>query len=834
MRFTIERLRTLVLVAGVLLVIAIGVFLGTAKFRNRFNKRDLPHALGHGIQEEANGFVYTHDVRGHTLYRIRASKQIQLKKDGKVFLQLHDVSIELFAEDGSRVDRIEGGEFEYNPAVGIAKAAGPVEITLMRPTVAPAIAPKAAAGKALGSKQVPEKLASAAQTAASGEVHVKTSGLIFNRDSGEASTPEKVEFSLMQGQGSAVGAKYDAHDGVLVLDRDVELSVHPANKGTSAGTTGTDGGAQPLKLFAHHAEFRRDEQACVLSAATVRYGNNASSAETAKIYFRDDGSAERLDAAGGFSVTTLTGGRLAAPKATLAFDERNEPLSGRLDGGVSIDSDSNGRKMHGSAPSMVLAFAGKGLLRNAHLERGVEIASEEMSSGQSAVRTHRDWASPVLDIAFKNSGKGKVEPASMHGTGGVVVTASTQHGSGAAAPEKLSADEVMGQFGAHGALTAITGRGHTSITQMTAAGVQQSTSGDVLVAHLGGAQSSSGKNAAQGGLQIESATVDGHVVLVQQAPPKGGVAQSAVRASAAHADYGSGGQWLHLTGNPWVTDGGLELAADKLNVSQQSGDAQAQGNVKATWTGDAKKGPGAASAKTGSASAGFGAQGPVHVVAQDAELKRSSGAATFRGNVRLWQEGNSIAAPEVVLDRTKQMLTAETTSAKTPVQVVLVSATAAIPGQKQKQDGPSVISVRGGDLKYSGADRKAIMRAGAAGKVVASTADANTTSHELELVLSPAGNHAEKAPGAGQVDRMTSRGDVVVSSAGRRGIGEQLVYSNDTGNFVLTGTAGAPPKLIDPAHGTVTGQALIFNSRNDSVRVEGEGQKTTTMTTSPK
>jgi lipopolysaccharide export system protein LptA len=242
-RFTIERLRTLVLVAGVLLVIALGLFLGVGKFRNRFNKRDIPHALGLGIQEEANGFVYTHDVRGHTLYRIRASKQLQLKKDGKIFLQLHDVSIELFAEDGSRVDRIEGGEFEYNPGVGIAKAMGPVEITLMKPSVAPAIAPKASAGKAIGSKQMPEKLASAAQTASSGEIHVKTSGLIFNRESGEASTEAKVEFSLAQGNGSAIGAKYDAHDGVLVLNRDVELSMRR--------------GSVPLKMFARHAEMIR-------------------------------------------------------------------------------------------------------------------------------------------------------------------------------------------------------------------------------------------------------------------------------------------------------------------------------------------------------------------------------------------------------------------------------------------------------------------------------------------------------------------------------------------------------------------------------------------------
>ena len=94
----------------------------------------------------------THEVRGHILYKIHASKQIQLKRDGKVFLQLHEVNIELYAEDGSRVDRIAGDEFEYDPNSGIARAVGPVEITLMKPTMAPAIAPKATADQGAGPK----------------------------------------------------------------------------------------------------------------------------------------------------------------------------------------------------------------------------------------------------------------------------------------------------------------------------------------------------------------------------------------------------------------------------------------------------------------------------------------------------------------------------------------------------------------------------------------------------------------------------------------------------------------------------------------------------------
>jgi hypothetical protein len=40
--------------------------------------------------------------------------------------------------------------------------------------------------------------------------------------------------------------------------------------------------------------------------------------------------------------------------------------------------------------------------------------------------------------------------------------------------------------------------------------------------------------------------------------------------------------------------------------------------------------------------------------------------------------------------------------------------------------------------------------------------------------------------------------------------------------------------MTDPARGTVTGSSLIFNSRDDSVNVEGDGRQTSTETTMPK
>jgi lipopolysaccharide export system protein LptA len=104
----------------------------------------------------------------------------------------------------------------------------------------------------------------------------------------------------------------------------------------------------------------------------------------------------------------------------------------------------------------------------------------------------------------------------------------------------------------------------------------------------------------------------------------------------------------------------------------------------------------------------------------------------------------------------------------------------------------------------------------------------------VEVLLMPPGNHAGKDGGEAQVDSMTARGHVTLTSRERRGTGEKLVYSSQSGEYVLTGTAAAPPRMSDPTRGTVTGEALIFHSRDDSVSIEGGGRKTTTETTAPK
>ncbi|HEU5350514.1 MAG TPA: LptA/OstA family protein [Terracidiphilus sp.] len=815
MRLTIERLRTMVLAAGILLVGALVVFLAIGKGRNPLSTKDLPQKLGVNIQQDFSGVTYTQARGGHTLFRIHASKVVQLKAGNAL---LHDVEIELYGEDGTRVDRIAGNEFEYDNHAGIARANGPVEITLMRPGMAPAIAPRAKTGAAKSADGKTATLSAAAQRAAQESIHVETSGLVFDRDSGVARTDKRVEFRMAQASGSAVGAVFDSDNGQMTLGGDVVLN--------------TERGGTPVRLTARHAEFDRDAKVCRLRGADALLKGGEIRTEEATIDFRPDGSAEKLRAANGIVLTTGTGGRLAAPRGVLDFGAHNQPRTGHLEGGVTFASNAHGRTVQGSSPVMNLGFGADGVLRSAHMEQGVRIESEEQSQTRKGwVRTRRKWTSPAADIAFRAAGSGQVQLASIHGTGGVTMKGESRSQAGASMPSMMKADEVTASFGRDSALTGVDGIGHAEIDETAANGTLQTTHGDRLTAEFVTAKNA-GTHARRGGpAQIETATVVGHVMLAEQPAAKpGATRQAPMQATADRAVYEGSGEWLHLYGKPRVTDGALQLSAARMDVSQTTGEALAEGNVKATWLGGAGNGNAAEGLN-------LGGEGPTHVVATQAELNHKTDEAIFRGKARLWQDANSISAPVIVLDRKGQSLRASGVGKKQPVQVVLVgvAAPAMQPGGQAKQAAATqVIQIRGGELQYSARTRKVVMVGGKAGPVVAESAEGTTKAAKVELDLLPPGKGARASGVAAQVERMTAIGNVTISAQGREGKGGKLVYTGSSGEYELTGNAGAPPRLVDPVHGSVTGEALIFNSRDDSVRIEGGGHKTTTRTTAPR
>ena len=820
MRFTIERIRTLVLAAGVLLVVALAGFLAVGKWRSALSGRDLPKRLGKNIVQEANGVTYMEAHGGHMLFRIHASKAEQLKNDHAL---LHDVQIEFFSKDGNSVDSVKGSDFEYDQKTGVGTAQGPVEITLTRP---PGMAPK-------------DRGNLPAVPAEAGTVHVKTSGLTFDQKTGVLTTTRKLDFQMVNGSGSAVGANYDSQQGYLVLDNAVELT--------------TNRGGRKVVVHAQHAEMERDAQTARLTNAETDFSTGKANAGLAKILFRRDGTAQRLDASNGFTMATA-GGRVTAPVGTLEFGEHNEPKSGELKGGVKLNSLSAGRQLQGSAPEANMEFSPTGELSHLRLSDGAVISSDTQSgAGAQARGVSRTWRSPVADVNFRQAAKGGIEPAELRGSGGVVVTSETQRGKAAPVPARLAADVVTGEFGPGAELTAIDGAGHATMQQTLTDGARQTASGDRIEARFAPAEEKADKTRSGRGAaaEIQSAVLQGQVVIVQKPAAKAEAQkQPELRATAGRATYEDAGQQLQLTQNPRVEDGGLNLTANTIDISQRAGKAFAHGNVKATWleagtaagtrnSAVAANRPGLAHAAR-SADLAFGGQTPAHVVADEAQFDQAGGEAVFRGHARLWQEANSIAAPTIVLNRKKQTLVARSQPGEEPVKAVLLGtaeATAAMAPPRTPQHGktagrgaPSVIRVSGGEFIYSDEQHQAVMTGGPLREVVAEAGGATCRAQQVTLLLRPHGKGREAA----EVERVTANGDVVVTSAGRHGAGAKLVYSSQTGEYALTGTPEQPPQLTDPARGTVTGAALIFNSRNDSVSIEGRGRETRMETTAPR
>jgi lipopolysaccharide export system protein LptA len=828
----------MVLVAGVLLLAAMAAFLVRAKLKNLVTGHDLPHRLALNIQQEAKEFTLVHAYGAHSQFRIHASREVQLR-DNRV--QLHDVQIELYGADGSRVDEITGDTFDYDQKSGLVIAEGPVEMVLTRPPAAPGTGAK--------------DLQTLAVANPAGQIHLKTSGVTFDRDTGMVATAKPVNFTMAQGSGNAVGAMFDSQNGYLTLDHAVELTMRR--------------GGEPVEIGALHAECDRDSQVCTLRGAKVDYRGGKASAAEARIEFRADGTAEQLDATSGFTAETATGGHLTAPTAQMDFSEHNQPLQGHLEGGVTMDSANGGQSMQGSAPAAELMFTAQGQLKQAEFEQGVVFNTQETnqaSTGEAeALEVKRTWRSPQAEVNFKDGGKGRVELDNLHGTGGVVVTSESRRGAGAAMPARMSADQVTGTFAQGSALHSLTGTGHASIEETSATGARQTASGDRLTAEFKDQvkdpktelQGSRGSAQASGTADLQSAELDGHVVVVEHpAAHSGAQAQPPIHASAGKAEYEQTGQWVHLTINPRIESNGLELTADKVDVSQQSGDAFAHGNVKATWINTGAGGTGgqnAAASKTGGEGPlSFGGKGAAHVVAEDAEMNQSTGEATFRGGARLWQVANSVSAPLIVLNQHLQTLVARSSEASDPVKLALMSAGGPgaglgannLTGRKATSKmgagpasaGPAaaeVIRLRGGDLWYSQAEDRAVIRRGVLGAVVAETATATSSSDEVDLRLMPAAKQEGASGGQTEVDRILATGHVVLTSQDRQGTGEQLAYSSVTRQYVLTGTAKAPPKLTAPGRGTVSGEALIFNSGDDSVSIEGAGHETITETTAP-
>ena len=144
-----------------------------------------------------------------------------------------------------------------------------------------------------------------------------------------------------------------------------------------------------------------------------------------------------------------------------------------------------------------------------------------------------------------------------------------------------------------------------------------------------------------------------------------------------------------------------------------------------------------------------------------------------------------------------------------------------MPSKNGKATPANITSDR---LSYVDADRKAVF----SGKVLVKGDEFTLNTDTAQILLQPRGAGGGN-PGGNQLDRIVAQGDIQIQQAGRKAVGNQLIYTGNEQKFVLTGAPGRLPSIFDAEHGKITGDSLTFFSHDGRVLI-GSGETPHTLT----
>src|SRR6266478_1622681 len=804
----ISRLRRWFALGAILMIATVAGMYFYARWRVRKVVHDVPAKIGLNIQQTAEGFSISKSVEGRTLFTVSASKAVQFKGGGHA--ELHNVKIVVYGKDAGRFDQITGDDFEYDPASGDVSAKGTVRIDLEANPE----------GMRHSDQTPPEKTRD--------PIHVETNGLVFSRNTGNASATGKVVFQTPQASGSAVGIEYVAKAGTMNLLSAVAVDVSKP---------------QAVRLNADHGLISKQPRQVVLTGMRLTRERQQLRSDRATFFLREDNTVDRILAEGDVrsefqghassnsdsnSKTSNSGAHARSDRAELFLTgTRNQLTTAILSGNVQLASgdaasrvstgeqnqrlrDPGAQVAEASAGRVTLHFSGQQILRTVHAEDGVRLAQKKnqsgavvMSSASSSAMSSSakgdaqdvEMTAPVMDFIVK--GGRQLESAETSGPPQIVIT---QPGSNQ--KTVVTAAKFTAKFTEKNRLATLHGEPAAKI-------VSSRIVASKIVDSKIGAPGPPDRVSTSQMLDVVFRP-EGGVASIKQA---GGVTyvDGTLKAWAQRGEYTAADQLLVLSESPRVVDNGMTTTSQTIRMNRTTGDAVAEGSVKSTYS-DLKAQPDGGI---------LASADPIHVSSRSMTAHRSPAIAVYTGDARLWQNANVVEAPTLQFDRDHRSLIAQGIAQGTlsqPVSTVLV--------QVDKSGKATPVTITSGHLKYADAERRIFLDGG----VTAKGSDTALTAQQMTVSLR---SRSESQAGAGlgtpgQVERIVAEGKVVITQPTRHATGDRLVYTATEDKFVLT---GGIPSIFDAERGKITGDSLTFYRHDDRVLVEGrETSPTVTRT----
>jgi lipopolysaccharide export system protein LptA len=737
---------------GLLLVVAAVYFYTRSKVQNGL--KDVPAKIGVEIQQSAQGFTYSHSEGMHTVFKIQASKSVQYKEGGRV--ELHDVTITLYGRDSSRFDQIYGADFEYDPRSGDVVGKGEVQMDL-EANPEGLIHPDQATPKELKNP-----------------VHLVTTNLLFNQKTGNARTQERVEFSLPQANGSAIGLSYTADTTVLTLQSQVDVVFH---------------GATPARLTAIHGTITKNPRVVDLDLPRLQNGARRATADKGTLFLRPDNTVERIFASGNVRVESEDSGseKVQSDQMELLVAEKQDTLhSATFSGDVRVEN-SGPQPVQGNAGRVVLNFTRNNVLSTVHSQDNVRLVQHQKPASASASAQDVEVTASVIDFVVADGRR--LRRADTSGTAQIALRPVP----GTGQQTLVTAAKFQAGFDDLGQLASLHGAPNARILSQTPGQPDRVSTSNTLDASF------------HPGSGIDSIVQQGSVAYTD----------GDRKAWGDHATYTPADQMLVLIGSPRVIDGGMTTTSRTMRLNRATGDAFADGEVKSTYS-DLRAQPNGAL---------LAASDPIHVTARAMTAHTGPAIALYTGDARLWQNANVIQAPSIQFDRNHRSVVAQGSQTQ-PVSTVLV--------QIEKSGKVTPVKITSDRLTYTDSERKAHFEEA----VQARSADLTITSRMMDVFLQPreqatsnqsvTGAGTGAGGGTGKVDHIIAREQVVIVQPGRRATGDQLVYTTSDDKFVLT---GGSPSIFDAEQGKITGVSLTLFRHDGRVLVEGNNTSPTVTQT---
>jgi lipopolysaccharide export system protein LptA len=736
------------------------------------------------VQQRSAEFTFSKVDGNNTRFILRASHATEFKEGGRTLLE--DVWITTFGGNGQRSDQLHTRACEYFAGSGTVTCPDEVLIDLQgnRPEAA-----------------TPEQDAGA--DPASRVVHIVTSHLSFNRETGIATSNEPVQFRFPAGEGRAIGLTYDSQRGEIHLLHDVEM-VFRTLTGPQPLATATPVPDDPISISGGELFYRRADRLIHLNgAAVMRHGRQELQGGQMTVDLGEDMRAQRLVARdhpvlhtpSGDSDVVLSSDELEAPLGTVGRPERviasgNVVLSAlRADGRHQLTANSSTLDLIPETQQP----------RHFSASGDVVVVSSLPDSSMRRLQTSQ------LDVEFVSDGGSGSRIDRATGTAATMEWGNISRG---ASPSRKGAEAMRvkgqlldGSFDQAGELRELRGSGGVEI-QKRAPGDPApmiSTSRQMVARMASDGQWSTIDQTGDVRLRNASGQAQGDRVRFDRA-----------------ADS------VSLAGSVVLTDDSSQTRAQAATFRQGASELRAEGNVSTTEL-----------AKASSGTAAGGKPQPAQISSARLVTDTASGRAVYSGKARLWQADSVIQGDTIELDRGQGTL------------IATGNVNAVFPRQTQAQGPPAKAGAReappsfwraeAGRMVYEEDQHRARLEQGAHAR----SSDGSMRADRMDLFFAPAGGGGSgtaSAPGrtgfgssleGQEVKQAQGFGAVRVDSAGRIGTGERADYSAADGKFVLS---GGHPKLIDEFGNSTAGRQLTFLFSDDRIVVDSEeGSRTLTL-----